>query len=173
MGQDHTDPLFVEQEREKIELELVRAFKPQLATMHSSSVYCRFLKYQGLYAGPYADTSEDRHKKFARTAEVTHDGIGPGPSMNFMLDGSQSVFIPGLCKHAFNAGAAELNGAIGNWSEEYKRAYQGSASALADMAQSVSEAILRNDLNGALTAIYGRKWANYKLKSGPSFPQNG
>ena len=73
--------------------------------------------------------------------------------------------MPGIAKHAFNAGAAEINAPLGNWTAEYKRLYQQNAKSLELAALSVSEAILKKDLNGALTAIYGREWADYKPQS--------
>lgn len=163
--QDYKDPLFVEQERDKIAQEIVRAFKPELAKMPSQSLYSQFLKKIGLYTGPYADTPESNLERFVRIAEQTHDVVGP--RMNFTTDGSKSVYVPGMAKHAFNAGAARMNASLEGWTPEYKQAYQANAKSLEEMAQSVSEAILRKDLNGALTAVYGREWADYRPKSDP------
>jgi hypothetical protein len=162
--QDYTNPLFVEQERDKIAHEVVRAFKPQLAVLESQSLYAHFLRDRGLYAGPYKDTPEDHMDKFQRVAENTGDQTGP--RFNLTLDGSKSVFMPGMCKHAFNASAAELNAPIAGWTDDYKKSYQQAAKNLEQAAWSASEATLRKDLNGALTALYGREWTDYKPKSG-------
>ena len=158
-SQNYANPLFIEEERDKIVQEMVRGFKPYLATIPSNSIYAHFLRDEGLYAGPYKNTSADVRAKFARVADATGDQ--PGPRFNLTLDGSPSVYIPGMCKHAFNAGAADVNARLGGWNADDLKNYKSGAKRLEQMAWSVSEAVLAQDLNGALTAVYGRKWTEY------------
>ncbi len=143
MTQDYTDPLFIEQERDKVVQEIVRAFSDDLSAVSSDSIYAKFLRHVGVYTGPYQDTPASQKEKFARISEQTF--AERGPRFNTTIDGSKSVFVPGMCKHAFNAGAADLNGAIAGSDADYISQYKGGAKALETMAWSVSEAILHKD----------------------------
>lgn len=156
--QDYNDYLFVEQERDKIALEVVSAFKPQLARLPSDSRYSQFLRSRGLYVGPYSDTPEDQREKFARVAQNTHAQVGPRYTAGLF---GPVVFVPGMLKHAWNSSAADINGAIAGMNSKDIKTYKENSHHLERTAWKVSAAIDSRDLNYALTAIYGDEWTGY------------
>lgn len=157
-SQNYDDPLFIEQERDKIALEVVSAFKSQLARFPYDSKFSLFLRSRGLYAGPYADSSEAQREKFSRVAENTHASSGPRYTAGVF---GPKVFVPGMAKHAFNSAAAEINGAIAGADPKDIQTYKENSHQLARMAWKVSAAIEGGNLNYALSAIYGSAWDEF------------
>lgn len=157
-SQDYNNPVFLEQERDKIAMEVVTAFRQQLERMPSTSRFCQFLKKQGLYIGPYVDTPEDQKERFARVAENT--GARSGYSLTAGLYGPV-VFVPGMLKHAWNSAASEINGAIAGMDRKEVDSFKSNSRDLERMAWKVSAAIDSRNLNYALSAIYGQEWEEY------------
>ncbi|PZQ43493.1 MAG: hypothetical protein DI551_12070, partial [Micavibrio aeruginosavorus] len=151
VDQDYTNPDYFNQERDKIAMEVVNAFKPQLERMFSDCKFAYFLYSRGLYTGPYADTPEERLEHFKKVAEQT--GANYGPRYTASLDGVPKVFVPGMAKHAWNAGAVDQNARRGGWSQEFADEYKGGAKKLERMAWAVSQAIDGRNLNHALTLV--------------------
>lgn len=77
----------------------------------------------------------------------------------------KKAFVPGMAKHAFNGGAAGINGAIAGWDQSFISVYRENARSLERAARLASAAIENLDLKAALTAVYGEEWTNFDPKA--------
>ena len=158
--QDYTNPLFVENERDKIAHEIVSGFRLVLELLPSNSKSCLFLREKGLYIGPYSDTPADKKDEFLKVAKSTHSPDA-GPKLNVTIDGSISPHVPGMLKHAWNSGAARVNGQIAGQSNDEIERYEVAAKGLERTAWAVSRAIADGDLEAALEAVYGDEYKTF------------